>query len=389
MEAEERTEFLKNMYSKDGLNLSVGRLTIGSSDYSAELYSYDDYPFDTELLHFSIEHDEAYIIPMIREILKIRPNLYLFASPWSPPGWMKTGGSLCGGYMREEYVEVYADYIIKYLNAYNEHGINISTLTPQNEPETHQNGRMPACLWHPDIESRFIRILRKKIDENGLKTKIRMHDHNFSGVGRVLWMLEQEKELASSIDGVAFHYYDGIIEETVKITDKYPNLNLHFTEGGARLYDHYDNDWCKWGIMATRALACGYKSMSGWNLLLDETGNLNIGPFSCGGFVTRNSITGALSFSGQYKAFKHIAPYIDINDTVYSLEQQYADCPKMFGYPNSKKSAQGFLIEKADGKGEVAILINPNENDKLQVQFKLNDTIYYAELSPASISTIY
>ena len=125
MEPAKRTAFLQHIYGKDGLNLSVGRLCVGSSDYSAELYTYDDVPFDTELKHFSVERDEKYVIPMIKEILNIRPDLYLYSSPWSPPGWMKTGGSICGGHMREEFVECYADYIVKFVQAYAEHGIKI------------------------------------------------------------------------------------------------------------------------------------------------------------------------------------------------------------------------------------------------------------------------
>ena len=86
MPQKDRTALLQSLYGKNGLNLSVARLSIGASDYSAELYSYDDTPNDTELAHFSIDRDRGYIIPIIREILAIRPDLYLFASPWSPPG---------------------------------------------------------------------------------------------------------------------------------------------------------------------------------------------------------------------------------------------------------------------------------------------------------------
>ena len=136
MEPEARTALLKNIYTKEGIGLSVGRLSIGSSDYSAELYSYDDVEGDTALEHFSIERDKEYIIPMIREILKINPDLFLFAAPWSPPGWMKTSGNLCGGYMREEFIDCYADYIIRFLKEYEACGIHISAITPQNEPET-------------------------------------------------------------------------------------------------------------------------------------------------------------------------------------------------------------------------------------------------------------
>ena len=97
MKTDERRSLLKHIYTKEGLNLNVGRLTIGSSDYSAEVYTYDDVNDDTSLQHFSIERDKEYIIPIIKEILEIKPNLTLFASPWSPPAWMKTGGSIGGG----------------------------------------------------------------------------------------------------------------------------------------------------------------------------------------------------------------------------------------------------------------------------------------------------
>ena len=106
----QRDEFLKDIYTQDGLDLSVGRVTIGSSDYSAELYSYDDVKDDKDLQHFSIEKDMAYVVPMIKEVINVKPDLMLFASPWSPPGWMKTGGLMCGGYMREKYLKCYANY---------------------------------------------------------------------------------------------------------------------------------------------------------------------------------------------------------------------------------------------------------------------------------------
>ena len=178
---EQRESFLQSVYGKEGLRLSIGRLSIASSDYSPQIYSYDDVEGDTELKHFSIEKDEAYIIPMIKEILKINPNLYLYASPWSPPAWMKTGGSLGGGFMRREFIDCYAEYIVRFIKEYAKHGIKISALTPQNEPETSQGGLMPACIWHPDIEAEFVIALRKKLQENNLDVRIWLFDHNFSG----------------------------------------------------------------------------------------------------------------------------------------------------------------------------------------------------------------
>lgn len=386
MEETERHQLLKSIYSPEGLGLSVGRLSIGASDYSAELYSYDDEPFDVELKHFSVERDKKYIIPIIKEILKINPNLFLFASPWSPPGWMKTGKNMCGGYMREKYVDIYADYIIKYLKAYAEKGIKISAITPQNEPETEQKGLMPACIWHPEIEAKFIKTLRKRLDAEKLDVKIWMHDHTFTYTNRVLWILDNYKETALASDGIAFHYYDGTIEETLALRKAYPEKELHFTEGGPRLYDNYGTDWCKWGTMVSKALVCGYKSFTGWNLMLDESGGPNIGPFWCGGLVTRNTSTGELSYSGQYKAFNHFGKYINKSSKIYPVSVGEEYNLDIAAYPNVNRKIEGVYIDNGDGK-IVLVLVNPN-NEKRQLQIYINDTWWYIELLPESISTV-
>ena len=388
MESSERKELLRKIYTKDGLGLSVGRICVGSSDYSPEIYSYDDYPFDTSLEHFSVERDEKYIIPMIKEILEINPDIYLFASPWSPPGWMKTGGSMYGGYMREQYVDCYADYMIKFIKAYAKHGIKVSAITPQNETNTQQNGKMPACIWHPEIEARFIKLLRQKIQEENLDVKIWMYDHNFNDTERVLWSLENCKGLSEACDGVAFHYYGGAIEQTRIVKDTYPRLGLHFTEGGPRLADHYDTDWCKWGFMIIKALKAGYRSFTGWNLMLDETGGPNIGPFlsTCGGLITRDSRNGELSYSGQYKAFSHIAPYITSNSQIYPISTSDAYNLDMSHYPIYPREIEGVLIDNQDGKRTV-VLVNPNDYG-LQTQIEIDGKLWYAELYADSIFTI-
>lgn len=388
MEPTERKELLRKIYTKDGLGLSVGRICVGSSDYSPELYSYDDHPFDTSLAHFSVARDERYVIPMIKEIIEINPNIYLFASPWSPPGWMKTGGSICGGYMREQYVDCYADYMIKFLRAYAEHGIKISAITPQNEPNTQQGGRMPACHWSPETEARFIKVLRQKLRAENLDVRIWMYDHSFNDTNRVLWALENCEGLSDDCDGVAFHYYGGVIEQTRIVKDTYPRLDLHFTEGGPRLTDHYDTDWCKWGLMIIKALKAGYRSFTGWNLMLDETGGPNVGPFIgiCGGLVTRDSRSGELSYSGQYKAFSHIAPYITSNSQIYPISTSDAYNLDMSHYPIYPREIEGVLIDNQDGKRTV-VLVNPNDYG-LQTQIEIDGKLWYAELYADSIFTI-
>ena len=388
MEPEERKKLLAYLYGKDGLGLGIGRLCIGSSDYSPEMYSYDDVEGDTSLAHFSIERDESYVIPMIKEILEIRPDLYLFASPWSPPYWMKTEGNMCGGFMRDMYLDTYADYIIKFLEAYEAHGIHISALTPQNEPLNDHGGTMPGCVWPSETEANFIKILKKKLHEKGKSTEVWMLDHAFHKVDRAIWCLENSAGLAEVCDGVAFHYYSGTIEQTYTLKEKFPAISLHFTEGGPRLNDNYDTDHGKWGLMAVKALKMGYRSFTGWNLMLDEMGGPNIGPFIgiCGGLVTRNSESGDLSYSGQYRAFSHIAPFITKESEVYPISVGRDFNIAMTIYPTRTFELEGVLIKNPDGR-QIAVLVNPNDRG-LQTQIEIGGRLWYVELAADSVSTL-
>ena len=385
MEKEERTAFLKSIFTEEGLGLSVARLSIGSSDYSAELYSYDDTPGDTALMDFSVSEDEKYIIPMIREVLEICPDLYIFASPWSPPGWMKTGGGMCGGYMRDEFIDCYADYIIKFIKEYEKHGIYVKAITPQNEPENSQFGRMPACIWHPDTEACFVLTLREKLDALGMDTKIWTLDHAFNDWRRARWQLDTYPALRDAADGVAFHYYGGNPEDTAPLREKYAGLEYHFTEAGPRLYDNYATDRCKWVTVISRTLACGFSTFTGWNLMLDEMGGPNIGPFMCGGLVTRDSQSGALSYSGQYKAFSHTARFIRPGARLYSVYVN-EDMAGLHAYPKSREAVYGIAAENTDGS--FVLCLSNHNNDKRQLQFTYGGERYYVEMMPDSVSSI-
>ena len=385
MSEENRDQFLSDIYGSDGLNLSVGRLSIGSSDYSADVYSYCDRTNDVNLESFSIERDLEYIVPMIQEILKHNPNIKLFASPWSPPGWMKTEGSMCGGYMKCEYIDCYADYIIKYLQAYQKEGIEIRAITPQNEPETQQTGYMPACIWHPDFEAKFVEVLRKKMTALGMDTEIWLFDHNFSNWMRVLHQFRNHPNLINDCNAIAFHYYDGTVEMIDKLKSEYPNIKWNFTEGGPRLYDHYDSDWCKWSLMMSKALNMGCDSFTGWNLLLDENGGPNIGPFFCGGLATLNSQTGELTYSGQYKAFRHFSKFIKPGASIYPVKVDNLEM-SMSAFPNRMIAVEGTAAKNKDGS-HVLQLANANAS-KVQMQYFYDGKWWYIELMPNTAATV-
>jgi glucosylceramidase len=307
MEPEQRRQLLEELFGRDGLGLSVGRTCIGSSDYSRTAYSYDDTPApDPELKHFSIEHDRGYILPVLREALHTRPDLFLFATPWSPPGWMKTGGSLLGGSMRKECFPCYSQYFVRFLEAYKAAGVPIRAVTVQNEVDTDQDGKMPATLWGQEYEAGFIKeFLGPALRAADLDTKIWLLDHNYDLWGRVMDMMS-DPQVLQYVDGVAWHGYVGQPDAMTKVHNAFPSQNAYFTEGGP-FYDapDYLTDWAKWSGSYAQILKNWARCIVGWNLLLDEKGRPNIGPFTCGGLVMLDSKTQELTRSGQYWAFAH------------------------------------------------------------------------------------
>ena len=310
MTPETRQRFLADTFSPTAMNLSVGRTTIGASDYSRDVYSYDDTPGDSAMQHFSIAHDEGYILPMLREMRRLNPELFLLASPWSPPGWMKTYGSMLGGWMQYKSMAPYALYLCRYLEAYRAAGVPIQALTCQNEIETDQGGSMPATYWPPELESDFIRdhlgpMLRSRND----KVQVWLLDHNYNLWKRVRWQM-QDPALRPFVDGVAWHGYLGTPDMMSRLHDAVPSLPFFWTEGGPDYTDpKYSYDWVRWGSTFAGVLSNGCRAIITWNLLLDQQGKPNIGPFSCGGLVTLNT-DGSLTMSGQYWALRHLSQHV-------------------------------------------------------------------------------
>jgi glucosylceramidase len=307
METAQRRQLLDELFGSNGLSLSVGRTCIGSSDYSRNAYSFDDSPTpDPELKNFSIEHDRAYILPMLREAMQVNPELFFFSAPWSPPGWMKSGKSLLGGAMRKEYLASYAQYFVKFIQGYKAEGVTISAVTTQNEVDTDQGGRMPAALWGQEYETAFVKeFLGPALRKASLDTRIWLLDHNYDLWGRVLDELA-DPQLSQLVDGVAWHGYAGTPDAMTKVHDAYPSKNAYWTEGGPDITaPGYATDWAKWSSTYAGILRNWARCIVSWNFVLDEKGNPNIGPFSCGGLVTLDSRTQQLTRSGQYWAFAH------------------------------------------------------------------------------------
>jgi glucosylceramidase len=305
-----REQLLHEMFHPSAMGLNVCRTCMGASDYSTKVYSYDEGDPDPDLKRFSIDHDRQYILPLLRRARKLNPDLFLFSSPWSPPGWMKSGGSMLWGAMRRRFLPTYSQYFVKFLQAYAAEGVPVQAITPQNEVDTDQDGRMPACIWPQEYEMEFVNHLGPLLKENGLATKIWILDHNYNLWGRATCELD-DPGVRKFCQDVAWHGYVGSAEMVNKVHEAHPDVAMHWTEGGPDYTSpDYLTDWAKWGQTFTTALRNWCESITGWNLALDEKGQPNIGPFPCGGVVSIHSQTKEITRSGQYWALAQFSRFI-------------------------------------------------------------------------------
>ena len=315
----------KSLFSrKDGIALSFLRQPIGSSDLAVTFYSYDDLCQQTDkacttpadvadlnLDHYSLAHDQEYILPLLKKVLALNPAIHIMLTPWSPPGWMKSNGSMLGGAMRKHSFEPYARYFVKFLEAYKAEGVHVNAVTVQNETDTDQDGRMPACLWGQEYEIDFVQnFLGPALRKAGSPTKIWVLDHNYNLWGRAIGELSVP-EAAQYIDGIAWHGYMGEPSAMSRVHEAFPQKNAYWTEGGPDIAAaDYQTDFTRWAETYNGILRNWARSITAWNLALDEKGNPNIGPFSCGGVLTVENGTHKVTRSGQYWAFAHFSKHV-------------------------------------------------------------------------------
>ncbi len=356
------------------MRLSVGRTCIGASDYSRFAYTFNESPDpDPELQKFSIEHDREYILPILRDARKVNSDLFLFSSPWTPPGWMKAGDSMLGGSMRKKYLSSYAEYFVKFLQGYSQDGVKIQAVTVQNEVDTDQDGRMPAALWGQEYEVEFVKNhLGPALERASLETKIWILDHNYSLWGRVMDELS-DPALSKYVEGVAWHGYVGTPDAMARVHEAFPAKSTYWTEGGPD-YKHpdYASDWAKWSHTFAGILRNWAQCIVGWNLVLDEQGRPNIGPFSCGGVVTLDAKTHAVTRSGQYWAFAHYSKVVQRGARVIGSEGTLSDIDHV-------------AFENPDGSH---VLVLTNQGGGRNVQCQTGTQALDLTLDSGSITTL-
>jgi len=298
----------------EGNGYTLCRTTIHSCDYSDELYTYDSVAGDRELKHFSIEHDLKYRIPFIKRALETaKGNLKLFASPWSPPGWMKDNNDmLYGGKLKPEYYQTWADYFVKYFKAYQAAGIPMWGLTVQNEPMATQVWE--SCIFTAEEEKNFVRdYLGPTLEKNGLSDlKIMIWDHNRGLMYQRAEVAYEDPKASKYIWGMGFHWYAGGHYDNVRMVhDAYPDKHLLYTEAGIDGSWKSAMDIARNVIMDLNNWTTGYQV---WNLVLDQDGNPHHAgggePRSKSNIITANTETGEVILNPPHYAFGHFSKFI-------------------------------------------------------------------------------
>jgi len=298
-----------------GHGYTLCRTHINSCDFSVNNYAYDEVAGDTELKHFSIARDEQALLPMIQAALAASKTPFkLYASPWSPPAWMKTNGQMNhGGGLKPEYRQAWADYFVRYFQEYKKHGITFWGLTTQNEPEA--DSPWDNCLYSPTEHRDFIRdYLGPTLHRAGLKkVRILAWDHNRDHMIEYTDVLYADPVASRYIWGTAYHWYsDGAFQNMAMHHDAWPDKPLLATEGcqdgGPHLGEwgpgeHYGSaiisDLNRWSV--------GWVD---WNLVLDEQGGPNHANNFCSAPIIADTKHDQLLFQSSYYYLGHFARFI-------------------------------------------------------------------------------
>jgi glucosylceramidase len=333
-----REQAMRSLFDpRQGIGVSFLRQPVGSSDFTAAPahYTFDDVAAgqtDYALRHFSIAHDQAQILPLLRRARQLNPSLSVLATPWSPPAWMKTGDSLVGGRLIDDprIYDAYARYLVKFVRAYRQAGVPIDYLTVQNEPQNRHPSAYPGTDMPVRQEAAVIAALGPKLAAAGLETRILGYDHNWTThPGDVEstppgedpetdypYQLLQTRA-AKWIAGTAYHCYSGDPSAMTALHDAFPRKGIWFTEcsgshGPADTPEQIFRGTLTWhartiiiGTMRNWA-----KSAVNWNIALDSTGGPHLGGCdTCTGLLTLQA-DGSVTRDAEYYTIGHAAKFV-------------------------------------------------------------------------------
>ncbi|GAB5410784.1 MAG: glucosylceramidase [Balneolaceae bacterium] len=376
MEAIQRTSLLNELFGQgDGeIGISYLRVSIGASDLDPAPFSYNDLPSgqtDITLANFSIAPDQAHLIPVLKEILAINPDIRILGSPWSAPSWMKTSNSPIGGSLKTEYYEVYANYFVKYIQAMASEGITIDAITIQNEPQ--HDGNNPSMVMSSNQQRDFIKnSLGPAFDAEDISTKIIIWDHNADRPDYPINILN-DPDAKQYVDGSAFHFYAGDISALTEVHEAHPDKNIYFTEQWIGAPGNFSSDlaWHTRNLIvgATRNWS---RNVLQWNLAADQ----NEDPHTEGGC---DRCLGGLTIQGN-NVIRNPGYYIIAHASKFVR-------PGSFRIESNEVSGLPNVAFKTPEEKVVLIVLNDSSESK-QVDLSIDGELYSISLVGGSVVTI-
>ncbi len=316
MNPAQRKAFMEEMFGPaPGLGFSFTRLTIGASDFSLHHYSLNDMPKgqrDPGLEKFSIAPMRAEVLPVLKQAMAINPQLKVMASPWSAPAWMKTNDSLIKGSLRPDAYEVFARYLVKFVDAMQAEGVPMYALTLQNEPHFEPNDYPGMRLDSPARAKIIGEHLGPMLAQRKDRVRILDWDHNWDEPQAPLHVLA-DKKANPYVAGVAWHCYVGDPSAQLQVQAAYPDKEAYFTECAGGEGNAGWRETLPWNVrnLMIGSIRGWSKGVLMWNLALDENYGPHLGGCAdCRGVVIINSKTGEVTRNLDYYALAHVSRFI-------------------------------------------------------------------------------
>lgn len=361
MDESTQQEIAEAYFGKDGIGYTLCRCHINSCDFALGNYAYITDENDKELKTFDISRDKQYIVPFIKRAQDTSEEEITFlASPWSPPAFMKTNGEMNnGGKLKEEFRQMWAEYMARFIKEYAKLGINIKKITVQNEPEATQT--WDSCRYTAKDEADFVRdYLGPVLEKEGLgDVEIFVWDHNKEIVFERARDILSDKEAAKYITGVGFHWYTGDHFEGVKIvSEQYPDKKLLFTEGCVEYSRFMDSGEIQKAEMYAHDIIgninAGMQGYLDWNLVLDEKGGPNHVGNYCAAPIMCDTNTKTYEKRLSYYYIGQLSKYIKPG-AVRVASTRYCDKVDVCAFKNPDGERVVVILNKSDKDVEVSL----------------------------------
>lgn len=353
-----QADLLKELFGSDSNSISISylRISIGASDLSTSVYTYNDMPAgqtDVNLQNFSLRKDQSKVIPVLKSILAINPNIKIMGSPWTPPTWMKTNNNSIGGSLLPQYYSVYAQYFVKYIQAMKAEGITVDAITIQNEPL--YGGNNPSMLMSATEQADFIKNhLGPAFTAASITTKIIAYDHNCDRPDYPLAVLA-DAGARQYVDGSAFHLYGGEVSAMSIVHDSYPTKNIYFTEQYTSSTGEFAGD-LKWHVknVIIGTMRNWSRNALEWNLASDPYFSLHT-PGGC------NTCKGAITIISGFT--RNVSYYIVAHASKFVPAGSYRVASNVPG------SLHNVAFRRPDGKKVLIVVNDGNTGQNFNISF--------------------